>query len=157
MILYVAGGWGYCYWEYRRTSSPQTAGMVLHQRGRVKGFHSRNLLVVEREMVSHSPSCPRFPILYSQERNIGKQELSFGKERKVKLGRRSRWWCRSKPREPVGFAAVQPAWSRLALVSCEQVFTGGSNNCGSPGEKNRTGELGERVLFVCLLTYLLPN
>ena len=54
----------------------------------------------------------------------------------------------------MGFAAVQPAWSRFALVSCEQDFTGGSNNCGSPGEENRTGELGERVLFVCLFTCL---
>lgn len=33
----------------------------------MKGFHTRNLLVVEREMVSHSPSCPRFSILYAQE------------------------------------------------------------------------------------------
>lgn len=33
----------------------------------MKRFHIRNLLVVEREMVSHSPSCPEFPTLYPQE------------------------------------------------------------------------------------------
>lgn len=50
----------------------------------MKGFHTRNLLVVEREMVSHSLSCSRFPTLCPQEgekqenRNchLGKKEKS---------------------------------------------------------------------------------
>lgn len=54
----------------------------------MKGFHTRNLLVVEREMVSHSPSCPRFSILYAQEGEKHKKNRNchLGKKEKSRWG-----------------------------------------------------------------------